>query len=161
MNQAYPRPVELIIASYCILYSGVLNSIWNGAIDRYMWLAFVIWSLPVIIFWVKQPSLPENINEKTTVPFFGVALLLNMLGLMSQFNALYFFSAAFALAGLAPFCWQMTPWFLLSICWMNIYRYFIAKFAIQYYIAIQLLTSILAVILHFRLVPYWRNLNEK
>lgn len=129
MRYRYPTVVELVAVAYTGFQCRGLASNWlHSPLDRFGWLAFLLWIVPVIYFWLRH-GCRRTQKQGTVQAMIATGLALSLLGTLADFNALKHAGLATVLAGLIPFRAGLIPWYVLAITWTSVFTWIAMRFA--------------------------------
>lgn len=95
--------------------SELLNAWRHSPLDRFGWIAFLIWLAPALLS-LRQPPLP---SPHPAAPWFlAASLAASLVGILADFNTASYLGLACAVAALGGWSWPHALWFAAAICWM-------------------------------------------
>lgn len=102
----------LAIVAYCVFSAlPLFQTWWNFPTEKFSWLGFIIWLVPLGLARAKQPS----------VLFLCLALVATLLGTLGSLNVLKYVGLACALASFVRWSWAFPLWLLSALVWMPVY----------------------------------------
>ena len=112
-----PSPIEVLILGYCLWQASDLVSSWLTApAERYAWIAFIIWCIPVV--WYVARTMQKQETKQSTPELLGVAIATSLIGGLGSLNILEHIGLALAFAGMLPFRWPNTVWIATALSWL-------------------------------------------
>lgn len=135
--------IEIVVTLFCLALSTELFDSWHTSpLDRGSWIAFLLWSLPIIAFML----LPQSFISKTKLSFFYLlcAIITTTIGFLGSLNVLHYLGLAFALGALLPPHWLKIIWTGTSISWMPGFGWFGSHYFPEYIFAGRLTIALIA-----------------
>lgn len=130
MKSVRPSLIELAVVAFCIWQAYDLPSDWvSFPFLRLSWLSFVIWFLPIPIYWIFPIN--SQTERRTTPILFWIALILSVLGMLGSLHALQHLGVAFALMGLVSWTWWSFIWLASCVSWMPAMSYFASNLSLD------------------------------
>lgn len=106
--------LELAVIGFCAWQASDLLTTWRTSpFDRWGWLSFVIWLIPVL-----RALVGGGMGTNGSVPLTVAALALGFLGRGVELNAVLNLSLALACATLIPPSPRRLLWLIGSLAWM-------------------------------------------
>ncbi len=122
MRQSPLSALGLAIIGFCAWQSTPLGDAWRSSpFDRFGWLAFVIWAIPVFCPASVETRLPLRPTQHTALQ--GSALALALLGSLGSLNGLCYIGLACSMAALCPWGPRTAVWLAGAISWMPVFGY--------------------------------------
>lgn len=147
MNSYYLL-LHIFILVFCIFESASLFETWMvSPFDAYSWVVFAIWLLP--LYAIRIPH---------TWMLSECALLLVILGILTEVNTVTYLGLAFSVAAWVPWTKASFLWIFSAICWMPIISYLAVEFPFSLTVISKILTVALCSILKVRSL---QNANQR
>lgn len=129
--------------------------------ERYAWIVFLIWLLPIFCYLVLALFTKQKFFF-TSVWIPTMALLLTLLGSIGSINTLCYAGLAFALGSLMPWQTSLLFWLFCSISWMPLFGWIGSHYLETYTLAIRIFLASLGTITAclILLSPKQRNHHE-
>ncbi|HRY50467.1 MAG TPA: hypothetical protein P5186_20645 [Candidatus Paceibacterota bacterium] len=149
------------IASGVLLYTGIqasdiLNYWRTNPYDRWGWLAFIIWCLPIGLSFLHRRFGAGA--SRPTAPLLGLGLAVSLLGTMGDLSLFKFFGFALSLAAIVPWRWSNLVWIATCVAWIHVLGYFLQWFSSnRLFIHIMRIVIALAGVLWFVLVACYSS----
>lgn len=124
--KAKPGILGIAVILYCAWRSEELLNAWaHSPMDRFGWIAFVLWLTPIaIVGWKHSQDFETKPGNQIAL---GAGLVISLAGTMSSMNMAYYIGLALALMALIR--WRITHWIWLpgALMWMPVFGYTLAK----------------------------------
>ncbi len=142
-----PRSIGITICIYCMWQSENLINAWlYSPYDRFGWITFITWCMPLVFFWGRQSKIPDPPPEGRPL-FLGLGLLFSFHGVAGSMHALEYIGLAFALAGLMPSLKWGIIWIGSSVSWMPVLGWLSGRFFPEYILLFRFLLCTIPVVL--------------
>jgi hypothetical protein len=111
--------LALIILLYCLWNSADMFKSWVSApYERFSWLFFLLWLLPLIYLWILKSTGKWAGGLPVNNFFLWAALIITLLGILGNINAVIYVGLAFSMASFMPWGPFLLIWLAGSISWM-------------------------------------------
>lgn len=130
--KANPGILGIAVIIYCAWRSEELLNAWaHSPMDRFGWMAFILWLTPILfVAWKRSEDFESHSGNQIAL---GAGLVISLGGTMSSMNMAYYIGLALALMALIR--WRITHWIWLSgaLMWMPVFGYTLSKaFSLNY-----------------------------
>lgn len=111
---------ELAVIGYCGWQALDLPVAWWSTPSlNYAWVAFVIWSIPIVLFYHEH---------RPQYPLLALAIVTSLIGVLGSLNVFQHIGLVFALASLVPFTWHSVFWMITGVSWMPAFAWLTINF---------------------------------
>lgn len=145
-SKAFALP-EIGILIYITFQCTELFNAWlKTPLERYGWLIFVIWLLPLFFHYVRV--FKGIVAHKASTPLILTALGLSLIGSLGTLNTLHYTGLAMALASFLPPSWRLISYVMSSVAWMPAFSWFVIKLNAEYLLPLRFAC------VSFGIIPY-------
>ena len=117
MTRAHHLPaIAWAVLAFAAWRSAELLEAWrHSPLDRFGWLAFLLWSTPAVV----QLAQPDSGPPEPSAPWFlGASLAACLFGIVAVFNTANYLGLACAVAALGGWSWRHALWLAAAVTWM-------------------------------------------
>lgn len=127
MTNRAPPLIAFAILAFNIWNSQTLITTWIDApIEAWTWIAFLIWTLPIFVFWYAFANAEVELSTGNTL-LLGLSLLAAFLSIIGSINALAYIGLALSLASFVPWNFAHLLWIMTSASWMPALGWFYSR----------------------------------